>query len=78
MVSQSGAMTKLYHNDGARPGIRVRLVGPPGNPHGYGSAMRVVYHDGAGPLRAVHGGSGYWPQDGAIQVLGLARPARAI
>ncbi len=78
VVSQSGAMTKLYHNDGARPGIRVRLVGPPGNPHGYGSAMRVVYHDGVGPVREVHGGSGYWSQDGAIQVLGLAQPARAI
>ncbi|MEE8133581.1 MAG: ASPIC/UnbV domain-containing protein, partial [Gemmatimonadales bacterium] len=29
-----------------------------------------MYGDRAGPLREVHGGSGYWSQDGPTQVLG--------
>src|SRR2546421_7731832 len=72
VVSQNGAETKLYHNEHARPGVRVRLVGAAGNPRGIGAALRVVYSDGSrGPLREVHGGSGYWSEDGAVQVLGV-------
>src|SRR5256712_577257 len=72
VVSQNGAETKLYHNEHARPGLRVRLVGGPGNPHAIGAAVRVVYSRGPqGPLREVHGGSGYWSEDGAVQVLGV-------
>ena len=33
--------------------------------------LRVVYEGSRGPAREVHGGSGYWSEDGAIQVLGL-------
>ena len=39
-VSQNGAETKLYRNTSARPGLRVRLAGPAGNPNGVGAAMR--------------------------------------
>src|SRR5205814_1735920 len=39
-VSQNGAETKLYHNEHARPGLRVRLVGPVENPHASGGAVR--------------------------------------
>ncbi|MFQ6046386.1 MAG: CRTAC1 family protein [Gemmatimonadales bacterium] len=70
-VSQNANATKLFKNVGARSGLRVRLVGPPGNPRAYGAAMRLVYPDGRGPLREVRGGSGYWSLDGAVQVLGL-------
>src|SRR2546425_163015 len=54
VISQNGAETKLYHNEHARPGVRVRLVGGPGNPRAIGAALRVVYSQGPqGPLRAV-------------------------
>jgi len=47
-------------------------VGGPGSPHAIGAAVRVVYSEGPrGPLREVHGGSGYWSEDGAVQVLGV-------
>src|SRR5205814_1724097 len=36
-VSQNGAETKLYHNLGARPGLRVRLNAGRGNPTGVGA-----------------------------------------
>ncbi len=77
VVSQNGAETKLYRNDHARPGLRVRLAGGPRNPRGIGAAMRVVYAGSRGPAREVHGGSGYWSEDGAIQVLGLEEGKRA-
>ena len=69
-ISQNGAATKLYHNEHATPGLRVRLVGPAGNPRGIGAVLRLVYGARQGPAREVHGGSGYWSQDGAVQVLG--------
>jgi hypothetical protein len=71
VVTQNGAATKLYHNVGAKPGLRVRLMGPPGNPLGIGATMRLIYADGYGPAREVHCGSGYWSQDSAVQVLGV-------
>ncbi len=58
VVTQNGAATKLFRNSGARPGLRVRLAGPAGNP------------DGWGPARELHAGSGYWSQDSACAVLG--------
>jgi hypothetical protein len=69
-VSQNGTITKLYHNEGAKPGLRVTLAGGPGNPTGIGAQVRLVYASSAGPVREVHCGSGYWSQDGATQVLG--------
>jgi hypothetical protein len=83
VVSQNGAETKLYHNERATPGLRVRLQGPAGNPRGIGAVLRLEYGGGGGearkgPAREVHGGSGYWSLDGAVQVLGMDGAATAI
>ncbi len=69
-VSQNGAETKLYRNIGAKPGLRVRLVGPPVNPYVIGAQLRLVYPTRRGPVREVQAGSGYWSSNGALQVLG--------
>lgn len=69
-ISQNGAETKLYQNVLGKPGLRVRLDGPPGNPDGVGAAMRLVFGSRMGPAREIHGGSGYWSQDSAVQVMG--------
>jgi len=72
-VSQNNAPTKLYLNQRARPGLRVVLVGPLGNPDAIGAQLRVRYAAGrSGPCRSVQAGSGYWSQDSATQVLGCA------
>jgi enediyne biosynthesis protein E4 len=68
-VSQNGAETKLYQNVGAKPGLRVRLSGPPGNPDGVGATVRLVFGEKFGPAREIHGGSGYWSQDSPVQIL---------
>src|SRR5437016_1282676 len=78
VVTQNGAETKLYHNVVARPGLRVRLKGPPGNPQGAGAQMRLRFGQRQGPVREIHAGSGYWSQDGAVQVLGTPEPPTQI
>jgi hypothetical protein len=78
-VAQNNAPTKLYVNQRAKRGLRVVLHGPPGNPDAVGAQMRVLYAGGgAGPCRSVQAGSGYWSQDGAVQVLGCARAQVAV
>jgi len=78
VVTQNGAETKLYRNTQARPGLRVRLKGPPGNPTCVGAILRLKFSDHYGPAREVHTGSGYWSQDSAVQVLGAAEPPTQI
>ncbi len=69
VVSQNNAQTKLYENARGNPGLRVRLIGPPGNPLGIGTVLRAVGSGRAGPAREIHAGSGHWSQDSVIQVL---------
>jgi hypothetical protein len=71
-VSQNGAATRLFRNQGAKPGLRVRLQGPAGNPDGVGAQLRIVYGNRMGPIREIAAGSGYWSQNGAVQVFGLS------
>ena len=77
-VSQNGAATRLFHNRGARPGLRVRLAGPPANPDGIGAQIRVLYGDHTGPVREVQAGSGYWSENGTVQVFGLSGAPTAV
>lgn len=85
VVTQNGAATKLYRNQRARPGLRARLLGPPGNPDGIGAVLRLRYPASPGfpspawgPAREIHAGSGYWSQEAPTQVLCAARPADAL
>ncbi|MBL9134937.1 MAG: VCBS repeat-containing protein [Verrucomicrobiales bacterium] len=77
-VTQNGAPLALYRNRNARPGLRVRLMGPPGNLSGIGAAIRVGADERWGPTREIHGGSGYWSQDSAIQVLAVPNGATTV
>ena len=78
VVTQNGAATKLFHNVGARPGLRVRLQGPPGNAYAVGASLRLIFGDRQGPVREIHAGSGYWSQDSGVQVLGTPEPPKAV
>ena len=77
-VSENAAPTRLFRNVGATPGLRVRVIGPLWNPMGVGTQMRLRYGDAAGPVREIQAGSGYWSQNGAVQVLGKAREPTAL
>ncbi len=69
VVSQNGAATRLFRNVGAKPGVRIRLVGPPGNPDGIGAVLRLRIGETLGPARELHGGGGRGSQDGSVTVL---------
>ena len=77
-VAQNGDTTRLFRNLAASPGLRVRLVGPAGNPTAVGTQIRLRYGDRPGPVREVQEGSGYWSQNGAVQVLGRAGQPTAL
>jgi hypothetical protein len=78
VVSQNGGATRLLHNQGAKPGLRVRLHGLAANPDGIGAQIRLVFGDRMGPVREVEAGSGYWSQNGAGQVLGAPQQPTAV
>ncbi|HWC75657.1 MAG TPA: CRTAC1 family protein, partial [Gemmatimonadales bacterium] len=78
VIAENAAPTRLFHNVGATPGLRVRIAGPPGNPNGIGTQMRLRYGERAGPVREIQSGSGYWSQNGAVQVLGGREGATAL
>jgi len=77
-VAQNGTGTTMLRNIGAKPGLRVRLKGPPGNATGVGASMRLVFGERRGPIREVHAGSGYLSQDGAVQVLATPEPPKQL
>jgi len=76
VVTQNGAATCLFHNATARPGLRVKLAGPPGNLDGIGAQVRLLFAKGRGPIRELHAGSGYWSQDSLTPV--LATPGKPV
>lgn len=78
VVSQNGGATRLFRNAQAKPGLRVRLKGTVSNPDGVGAQIRMVYGDRMGPVREVQAGSGYWSENGVVQVFGIPSPPSAV
>jgi hypothetical protein len=78
VVAQNGALTRLFENVGARPGLRVRLQGTPGNPWGIGAMVRLSDGERWGAARLVTAGSGYWSQNSTVQVMGSARAPKRL
>jgi enediyne biosynthesis protein E4 len=78
VMTQNGADTRLFRNAGARPGLRVRLAGPAGNPTGIGAVLRLVTAAGFGPAREVRMGSGHWSADSPVAVLAAAQEPVAL
>ena len=78
VVSQNGASARLLHNRGATAGLRVRLRGLPGNPDAIGARIRVAYGTRESPVREVQAGSGYWSENGAVQVFAAGERPTAV
>ncbi len=70
VVTQNNAETRLFHNARGRPGLRVKVEGPPGNRFGAGTVLRLRYKDRFGPAHEIHAGSGYWSADSPVSILG--------
>lgn len=77
VVTQNGALTRLYRNREAKPGLRVKVNACPANPTGVRAQVRLVFTDGTkGAERPITAGSGYWAQDSATQVLSYKKPVQ--
>jgi len=75
VVCQNGASTRLYRNEAGKPGLRVRLKGPAGNPAGVGAVLWLTHGGQLGPAREIRAGSGYWSQDSVVPVLAATEAA---
>ena len=71
VVGQNSGETKLYRNEGGKPGLRVRLKGPAKNGEGVGAVLRRwdEKEEARGAAKEVHGGAGYWSDDGRVVVM---------
>lgn len=78
VVTQNRSETRLFRNVGAKPGLRLRLAGPPGNPCAIGARVQLRCGTHTGPAREVRAGSGYWSQDSLTLVLGTPAPPTAV
>ena len=68
-VTQNGSATRLFHNEKAKPGLRVRLQGPPGNPNAAGGVIQLLQQGKPGRAQEIELGSGYWSANGAAQIV---------
>ena len=71
-VADAVGPTRLFRNVAGRPGLRVRLEGPGGNPLAAGAALRWISGGSTGPARELRLGGGHWSCDSTTVV--LARP----
>ena len=78
VVTQNAAETRILRNVVGKPGLRVRLEGPPNNPAAIGAHIRSEIADGKGPAFEWHAGSGYWSQDSATVVVPRPSPVAAL
>lgn len=68
-IGQNSATLRLYQNQSATPGIRVRFQGAAGNLSMIGTRFRTQAQGHWGAMRELHAGQGYGSQDSATQIL---------
>ncbi|MBM3845870.1 MAG: VCBS repeat-containing protein, partial [Verrucomicrobia bacterium] len=74
-VSQNFGPLVLLRGSASKPGIRVRLLGPPQNPDGAGASFRPVYASGRlGPLFEVKLGEAWQTQADLTAIVGEREP----
>jgi hypothetical protein len=75
VVTQNGGATRVFRNRWGRPGLSVRLNGPPENPRGVGAQLRLRAGDWGGPVQEVQAGTGWLSVDSPRRILTSDRVA---
>lgn len=78
VVAQNGGPTKLFRNQAAKPGLRVRLIGPVGNPDAVGAVVRLASDGKPGAAREVCAGSGWWSVEAPVRVMTGGQGSRSL
>lgn len=73
-LAEHGGRLRIFHNRLARPGLRVVLIGPPGNPDGIGVWLRLGSGGAFGAAQEVHAGGGFLSLDSPVLVLHHSLP----
>jgi hypothetical protein len=69
-VAQNSGPLVVLRNRFATPGLHVRVQGPPANPDGIGTQLRLKGPGWLGPVHEVRAGSGRYGQDSMATVMG--------
>ncbi len=70
VFAQVGGGPKVYRNQSARPGLRVRLKGSGQNPSAIGARLRLIGGGSShGVWHEIRSGGGYWSSDSLMPVL---------
>ncbi len=69
VVTQNGAKTRLFRNQGSSRGLRLHVTAGSDNLTGVGVVIQVGEEGQWGAAREIHGGSGYWSQDSPVQIV---------
>lgn len=77
-VGQQSGKTRIFRNRAGKPGVRVALEGPAGNPDGIGAAVRLVMGSRLGPVREIHAGAGFRSQDSPEILLAAPQDPTAV
>ena len=83
VVAQNDGLTRLFRNNKAKAGLRIRLSGSKGNPDSIGSVARLLFGNSStsvirGTWREWQLGNGYGSQDGLVKVFAMPEPPSAI
>ncbi len=72
-LAQNRGPVRLFRNTAGRPGLRIRLEGPTGNPTAIGASLRLRAGPNGrpGPAREIHAGGGHWSQDSVVPVMAM-------
>ncbi len=68
LVTQNANQTRLFHNTGGKPGVRILFRGSTANPLAAGTQWRVLSDGRSSAMREIQVGSGYWSQDGNVKI----------
>lgn len=69
VIAQSAGPTRLFRNAAAKPGVRIKLDGPMGNPDAVGAVIRAVRNGRPGPAIPVTAGGGYGSQVSPVLII---------
>ena len=79
IVGQNTYQTKLFLNEAAEPGLRIKLTGSEQNPAAIGAKIRLNFLDGTrGPVSEIQSGSGYRSQNSFTKILGVPKSAETV
>lgn len=77
-LAVNGGPARLWQNQHATPGLRLRFDAGDANPEGIGTQFRILDAQGPGPIREVRAGGGRFSQSSPVQVVGHRGDAREL